>query len=76
MRMRDVSLVYVLYVMPTNFFVSLRNGGWKWLASSVAVLLHCQVCQELRRGFLGKGVHHLNSPTTRWHLLTRLRHQG
>ena len=65
-----------LYVMPTNFFVSLRNGGWKWLASSVAVLLYRQACQGLRRGFLEMEVHRLNSPTIRWHLLTRLRHQG
>ena len=73
---------YVLYVMPTNFFVSLLEreewGGGTWLASSVAVLLHQhhQACQGLRRGFLEMEVRRLNSPTIHWHLLTHLRHQG
>lgn len=80
---RDVFFIGIIctpYVMPTNFFVSLleKEDGWggKCLASSVAVLLYCQACQGLRRGFLEMEGHRLNSPTIHWHLLIRLRHQG
>ena len=74
--MRDVSLVYSMFLCQ-QIFVSLRESGVGMeMVSSVAVLLYRRAYLGWRREFLAMEVRRLNNLTIHWHLLTRLRHQG